>query len=124
LQAVTYVLSIARADDQLAQPLPACGLLTLGRSRRSDIRLSDKLASAHHAVLAVGATEFSITDLGSRNGTRVGEQVIPAFQPIPIRPGEAVWIGETLLTIDPGADRPAVARAPASGESQPDSLVS
>jgi pSer/pThr/pTyr-binding forkhead associated (FHA) protein len=120
---VSYVLFIARADDLHALPLPPVGLLTVGRSRSSDVRLSDKLVSAHHAVLAVGS-ELSITDLDSRNGTRVGERVIPAFQPTTIRPGEQVCIGETVLTIDLGADRHALDPGTTSVDSQPDTLLS
>ena len=119
----SYVLFIARADDLCARPLPSAGLLTVGRSRRSDVRLADKLVSAHHAVLEVGA-EFSIIDLDSKNGTRVGERIIPAFQPTAILPGEVVWIGETLLMIESGVNQQPIRQRTVSGDGQSDTLVS
>jgi len=120
---VSYFLFIGTVDDLRTRPLPVAGLLTVGRSRSSDIRLADKQASAHHAVLEVGAG-FSITDLQSRNGTRVRDRLIPPLQPTPIRPGDVVWIGETLLMIELGMEPHAVGPSPAHTDTRPDTQVS
>jgi pSer/pThr/pTyr-binding forkhead associated (FHA) protein len=94
-----YVLYIASERKLRSKPLPSSGLLTVGRSRLSDIRLGDRLVSAHHAVLGVG-TRFTITDLGSRNGTSIESRRIPALHAIEIHPGQAVFVGNTLLVIE------------------------
>ena len=65
----------------------------------SDIRLVDRLVSAHHALLGVGE-HFTIIDLGSRNGTSVESRRIPALHETEIQPGEAVFLGNTLLVIE------------------------
>ncbi len=120
---VSYFLFIGTVADLRTRALPVCGLLTLGRSRSSDVRLADKLVSAHHAVLEVGP-QFTITDLQSRNGTRVRDRLIPPLQPTPIRPGDVVWIGETLLMIEVGVEPPAVRPALRHTETHPDTQVS
>jgi pSer/pThr/pTyr-binding forkhead associated (FHA) protein len=96
-----YFLFIASDTRLRMTPLPAGGVLTVGRSTRNDIRLSDRLVSAHHALLAVGP-ELTITDLGSKNGTRVATQSIPPLQTTVVQPGEAVQVGDTVLIIETG----------------------
>jgi pSer/pThr/pTyr-binding forkhead associated (FHA) protein len=108
--ALHYVLVIASARIFRTTPLPARGLLTVGRSRRSDIRLGDKRVSAHHAVLEVGQ-RFTITDLASRNGTRLQDRAIPPLQATEIRPGEALRIGDTFLLIESGLDHDHLAQS-------------
>jgi pSer/pThr/pTyr-binding forkhead associated (FHA) protein len=106
-----YFLFIASEKTLRMAPLPPGGLLTLGRSRRSDIRLEDRLVSAHHALLEVGS-RFAITDLDSRNGTRVESRAIAPLQSTPIQPGDTINIGRTLLVIEPAVG---VAGSDASG---------
>ena len=53
--------------------LPETGDLVLGRSEQADVRIEDPSVSRRHAVLHLGPP-LSIEDLGSANGTRVGER--------------------------------------------------
>ena len=124
LEPVTYVLFIARADDQHAPAV--AGRMACSRWDARAVPTSGWPTGWSPLITPCWrwAPSSPITDLDSRNGTRVGERVIPAFQPIQIRPGEAVWIGETLLMIASGADQRRPAAVPGSGESQPDTRVS
>jgi predicted component of type VI protein secretion system len=49
------------------------GTYTVGRGEGCEIRLEDATVSRRHAVIIVTAGRVTITDLGSANGTFVGE---------------------------------------------------
>ena len=55
-----------------AHPLPDAGELVVGRGEDSDILVDDPSVSRRHARLRIGET-LSVEDLGSANGTRVGD---------------------------------------------------
>jgi two-component system response regulator AtoC len=93
-----FHLLVMSPDAFSTLPLPREGALLVGRSTRAEVTLSDPLASGEHATLQVGAT-ISITDCGSKNGTRVRDERIPANQPTTLQPGEAVVIGATILMV-------------------------
>ncbi len=52
--------------------LPDDGETVIGREEGCDVRLDDDRVSRRHAVLASGASGWSITDEGSKNGTFIG----------------------------------------------------
>jgi DNA-binding NtrC family response regulator len=79
-------------------PLPASGMVTIGRSTGADIQIHDPLASRRHAVLSVGEV-LTIEDLKSANGTRVRDVPIKPGTPVPIAAGEAIVIGATCLMV-------------------------
>lgn len=78
--------------------LPRTGSVTIGRARECDIRLSDPLVSRQHAVIRSGAG-FTVEDLGSNNGTRVGGVAIDPNQPVRLVVGQVVTIGSALLSL-------------------------
>src|SRR5688572_5910014 len=80
-----HVLVIS-PDVFAAFPLPETGALLVGRSNRADVQIEDPLASRQHARLHVGA-ELAIEDLGSANGTRVRDALIPANRPVAVAAG-------------------------------------
>jgi DNA-binding NtrC family response regulator len=82
-------------------PLPAQGVLAIGRSARSEIMVDDPMASREHARLHVGDPEgtFHVEDAGSANGTRVRDTIIEAGKRILIAPGEGIAIGSTVLMV-------------------------
>ncbi|EYF04763.1 Hypothetical protein CAP_4239 [Chondromyces apiculatus DSM 436] len=82
--------------------------LVIGRARTVDVPVDDRLASRQHAVLRTGPP-VTIEDLGSANGTRIGEKLLAPNQPVELAPGEVVQIGGLLLILQGG-----VARVPAS----------
>ena len=79
-------------------PLPESGIVSIGRDEDDDVRIDDANASRHHARLHVGAV-LEIEDLGSKNGTRLRGNLLPAGQRATVLPGEAISIGWATLMI-------------------------
>ncbi len=67
----------------------------VGRSRSSDIRLSDPLVSKRHAKINV-SDMVEIIDDGSSNGVVIGDHAVDRAV---IRPGSRVILGDTEFTI-------------------------
>jgi ABC transport system ATP-binding/permease protein len=92
-------------DDRLPQAaLEGIGLpplllekreTSLGRSVDNDLILDDPAVSAHHAVIAWRGDSFTLTDLGSANGTEVNGQSIAG--PRLLEAGDEVRLGSTTL---------------------------
>ena len=98
-------------------PLPREGTLSIGRTRGADVNLTDPLASRHHArLLAEPGPRWQVEDLGSANGTRLGEQLLPASRPTRLLPGEAIRIGSTILMVQADRAEPAPPRLLGHGE--------
>ncbi|MDQ7029265.1 MAG: FHA domain-containing protein [Ardenticatenia bacterium] len=78
----------------------------IGRAPECDLRLVDAYASRHHCLLEQAGDEWRVRDLGSRNGTWVGERRVT--KPTPLAPGTVLRVGRTyVLYADPttvGAD--------------------
>jgi hypothetical protein len=84
--------------------------ITLGRDITNDIVINDPEVSRHHLRLSRGPEGYTLEDLGSTNGTFVNGQRLTS--PRPLRPGDAIGLGETVtLGYDLGA-RGAAAGAP------------
>ncbi len=81
--------------------LPKTGVVSIGRSGKSQILIDDPLASRDHArvhVDGVGGV-YHVEDMGSANGTRVRDTAITKGAMISIVPGEAITIGSTVLMV-------------------------
>jgi len=99
--------------------------VTAGRGRDASIRVPDPLASRVHLRIRPGPDGASVEDLRSKNGVRVnGVKIDRRLHPL--RPGDEIALGETLLCLEdpwfadagPGAEasrgaKPSAARAPA-----------
>src|SRR5882672_6130085 len=72
--------------------------LIIGRADDADVHLVDPLISRQHAALHIGKT-FEIEDLGSANGTRVGDTVVAKGTRVEVRSGENITVGSTVLVI-------------------------
>ncbi len=79
-------------------PLPSAGEVSIGRSNGADVALDDPLVSRRHALLRLGE-RLQVTDLGSRHGTRVGEQTLEPNQPMDLQPGDMIYIGTSILVL-------------------------
>ena len=90
--------------------------LVIGRSSDPDGRLADdeELSREHAAITREATGEYSITDLGSTNGTFVNGARLDA--PVTLAVGDVVEVGASRLVVTrapPAARRPAVdVRAP------------
>jgi two-component system, NtrC family, response regulator AtoC len=105
-----FHLLVMSLDIVWSQPLPASGVVTVGRSSRCMVRIEDGMASREHARIHVGSEGgvpiLTIEDVGSANGTRVRDADIKPGEPAAILPGEAIMIGSTVLMVL--QDRPTV----------------
>ncbi len=65
----------------------------VGRAAGNDLVLGDSGVSAEHAVLAWSGSEWTVRDLGSRNGTRLSNAPLAGSGARPLRPGMQVAFG-------------------------------
>ena len=73
--------------------------ITIGRESQSatwQVRLKDGTVSRPHAQIELHQGQYSITDLGSANGTTVNN--ISVFAPVALSDGDIIGIGATKLT--------------------------
>jgi len=83
-------------------PLTA-GQALIGRGADCDVVLDDAGVSRHHASLRLDANGIWLIDLGSTNGTQVGDQPLLPRQKRQLRPGEVFTIHGTGLVVVPAA---------------------
>ena len=69
----------------------------LGRADENDIVLTGDKVSRRHARLRVEGGEVWLEDLGSRNGTQLGEA--PVTAPVQVREGHSITVGENTLVV-------------------------
>lgn len=74
-------------------------VLSIGRSRDSDIFLEDLAVSRLHASIQnLGNGNYALKDEGSANGTKVNGQVVAKYQPQPLQEGDRIQLGQTVLS--------------------------
>lgn len=77
----------------------------IGRGSGCSVVLPDDLASRQHAAFELapgpvgGGAGWTVVDLGSTNGTRVNGQLLPPQQPVALRPGDQVQIGDSIFVV-------------------------
>ena len=69
----------------------------LGRSGPGVVAFDIPGVSRRHARLAIDVGLVTVQDLGSKNGTWVGET--PALTPIPVRDGDGIRLGPAVVTV-------------------------
>jgi pSer/pThr/pTyr-binding forkhead associated (FHA) protein len=73
-------------------------VLSIGRSRDSDIFLEDLAVSRLHAsIVNMGNGNYALKDEGSANGTKVNGQLATKYQPHPLQEGDRIQLGQTVL---------------------------
>ncbi|MHB8586896.1 MAG: FHA domain-containing protein [Thermoplasmatota archaeon] len=83
-----------RRDLARSMSLPAI----IGRQPDAQVVLDwDRKVSNRHAQVAQNGGIFEITDLFSTNGTRLNGVLLRGGQPVPLRPGDLIQMGRTLL---------------------------
>jgi len=79
------------------------GTNTIGRREAdNDIVISDPYCSGRHADLTFGDGKFTITDVGSTNGTMINGVKLDANVPRDLVPGDEITLGRTVFTIMEG----------------------
>ena len=71
--------------------------LTVGTGANETLRLTDRCVSRHHCAIRVGNEGLICEDLGSTNGTYVGDHRVTSAA---ISPGDTIQIGETTLSVE------------------------
>jgi pSer/pThr/pTyr-binding forkhead associated (FHA) protein len=71
--------------------------VTIGRAAESTIVLSDDYVSNHHARLIPRGQEWLVEDVGSTNGTQLGEAKVTAPVVVPV--GGLIRIGHNVLEL-------------------------
>jgi hypothetical protein len=90
----------------------------LGREEETDIPVRDPEVSRRHARLSWQSGNYFVEDLGSTNGTFLNGALIAS--PQPLRSGDTIGMGQTLLVFRTEAEPPAArAPAPAAYPAQP-----
>ncbi|MEN8162920.1 MAG: sigma-54-dependent Fis family transcriptional regulator, partial [Acidobacteriota bacterium] len=78
---------------------------TVGSRTDCDITLDHPSVSRRHALVQVGGSEVKISDLGSRNGTRLGRKRVKNLS---LRPGDTVNFGAVRVALEEISDDDAV----------------
>ena len=69
---------------------------TVGRALDSDLQIDDASVSRSHAMVSVKGDEFTLIDLGSASGTRIGEYSIAGRR---VSAGSEIAVGSTRLSL-------------------------
>lgn len=77
----------------------AASPILLGRAQEATLVLEDDYASGRHARLFPQGSRWFIEDLGSTNGTYLGESQLTRAQPV--EPGVPIRIGKTVIELRP-----------------------
>ena len=89
------------AGPQVGQIFSIDGSMSLGsRKALNGIALDDKFASRAHARVECQGGVCQIVDLDSANGTLLNQQPLTPQQPVPLRPGDQIRIGYTILCFE------------------------
>jgi transcriptional regulator with GAF, ATPase, and Fis domain len=86
--------------------------LVIGRDAGCDLPIADPAFSRRHAIVSPGPP-VTVQDLGSTNGTRIGERVVHGGDPLAMAVGDSFHVGPysfMLVTRSPGTDASATGR--------------
>lgn len=84
-------------------PLQDTDEIVVGRASDAAIVLVEEMVSRRHARFVISDSEVAVEDLGSTNGTFVNGEKI---QRAPLKEGDRVLIGTSILKVVPGEQMP------------------
>jgi ABC-type multidrug transport system ATPase subunit len=90
------ILSDAESDQRQIPLYPRS--ITLGRGFDNHLVINESFVSRYHARIDRGETGYTITDLGSANGTKVNDRRLTAEVAVPLADGDRIEIG--ALTVE------------------------
>ena len=89
---------LVTAGDLMGTRITLSGApVLIGRAPDSTLVLTDDYASNRHARISLQDGIWVVEDLGSTNGTYVGQRKLEG--PVPLEPGIGVRIGKTVLEL-------------------------
>jgi two-component system response regulator AtoC len=106
--ATALVLTVIDEGRVRLFPLPAAGVVVIGRGEQADVRLGDTRVSREHARLHIGEC-IEIEDLNSANGTLLQNRALPAWTRAVLQPSEGVSLGGAVLMVQPAGASPVAA---------------
>ena len=112
------ILAPARRKGSIPVRLP----LLVGRADEAKFRIPQDCVSRRHCEFVLEDDAVVVRDLGSTNGTFLDGERLPAREPMRVRPGAEIRIGEVAFRVDyaPSASAPApAAPAPADADTVP-----
>ena len=86
-----WVLLVSRDADFRAYGLPPDGEAAIGRDAACEVVIDHEKISRRHAVIRM--RDWTVEDLGSRNGTTVRGASLAAGSPVELAPGEPFQLG-------------------------------
>lgn len=109
-----FVLTVVTGPEQ-GQSFPIDGSqpsrILLGQAPACDIRLTDRTVSRRHVALDVEGGRVRVSDLGSKNGTRInGVKIVEAW----VQGGETIQAGSTVFRLDRHSTGKKIALSPAT----------
>src|SRR5258708_5276174 len=104
-----WIIISANGDELERRELSPAAPLIIGRSPECDVVVRDILLSRTHCRLEPVGRAWRVVDLDSKNGTRVGWQVVQAHI---LRDGDHLRMGRTRIAYYTGAFEPAPYQAP------------
>ncbi len=94
--APTRLVVVAGPLQGTSLPLTGSSIL-IGRSPGSTLVLDDDYSSSRHARIFPQGGQWFVEDLGSTNGTFIGDQQISGI--VPLAPGVGVQIGRSVVEL-------------------------
>lgn len=102
------ILAPARRKGSVAVRLP----LLVGRADDAKFRITQDCVSRRHCEFLLEDDVVVVRDLGSTNGTYLDGERLPAREPVRVRPGAEIRIGEVAFQVDYAASQSADLPAP------------
>ncbi len=90
----------ASLNGPFGQIFLAPDTLTIGRIPSNKLVLNDSKASSRHAEIRPANNGYTITDMGSTNGTFVNEQQLRPNEPRLLNTGDTIRIGDTRFSYE------------------------
>jgi hypothetical protein len=109
-----------RGEDTRVVALEHKKRLIIGRDSESDIVLDDRRVSRRHCEIRWEGDHATVTDLGSNNGTYLGDVKLIPHQPERFRPGTGIRVPPYTIRLEAVVPAPQpVAPAPAAAPKAP-----
>lgn len=90
----------AALQGPLGRTVLGSAVVTIGRAVDNQLVIHDPKVSSHHAEIRPGVQGYSISDLGSTNGTFVNQQRLDRHLPRLLNGGDRIHIGDMTFTYE------------------------